>query len=115
MSLVEIERHTSSLGVKRVYYHDDEGHLVEKLISGGSHHDDAMKLNAEKKNSYQPHKKGQDMVQIASIPNDLFLRWLMEDGVPGYCDNETMDYVVAKKLRDPENKYLLTVPDNYRF
>jgi hypothetical protein len=112
VSLHEVERHKSQLGVKRIYYHDDEGRLVERLISGGEQHDVTMQVNAHKRDEF---KQGQDVVQIASVPPDLFLKWLMDDGVPGYCDDETIDYVVAKKLRDPNYKYLLTVPESYRF
>lgn len=109
----ELSRRTSSLGVERILWEDD-GKLIENIVHDHSKWDATFEENREAASGYRPHQRGVNMRRVASIPPDVFLKWLIEEGVPGYCDQEAIDVVVNKKLRDPENKYLLTVPTTYR-
>lgn len=112
--MIELERTTSSLGVNRIYYKNSDGLLVERLLDDTKVINDTITHNQDLSSEYRPHKRGRDMVQIASIPPSVFVGWLMDAGVPGYCDNESIDFIVKKKIKDPANKYLLTVPETYR-
>lgn len=111
--MLEIARTTSELGVKRIYYKNSDGLLVERLLDDTDVIDEIVADNIDKASQYRPHAKA-DMRQIARIPDSTFIGWLMDAGVPGYCDQEAIDFVVKTKLKDPAYKYLLTVPENYR-
>ena len=110
MSLQEIGR-SKTFACERIFYRDEEGRLVERILAQDC--SDVLKSNREQAEAFRPHQDG-GVRQVAEIPTALFLKWLMEEGVPGYCDSDALDMVVNKKLRDPENKYLLTVPETYR-
>lgn len=111
MSLQEIAKSKGSL-CNRTYYKDDQGRLVECLHHDGETHQRVVDENAEDKANFRSHD-GTNFRKVASIPVDLMLKWLMEEGVPSYMGAEALDLVINKKLRDPEVKRLLTVPDNY--
>lgn len=107
----KLSDHTSAAGVKRIFYQDSEGRLVEKVAA-----EDVTELldeNHEQAMDFRPHKQG-SLRQIAEIPTTLMLKWLTEEGVDDYCGHEAMDMLINKKLRDPQYQYLLTVPTSYR-
>lgn len=97
----------------RSYYKDDEGRLVSVLEHDPVLHRAVMRANAEAAAEFRPHQKG-EMRRVASFTNDMLLKWLIEEGVPGICSEEAIDMVVNKKLKDPQYKYLFTVPESYR-
>lgn len=103
----------SSQGCKRIFYADNEGRLVSKLLHDHDQHAAVTDSNQQEALDYRAHGQS-DLRKIAEIPVDLYLKWLIEDGVPGYMDSEALDSVLNKRLRDPDNKYLLTVPSTYR-
>lgn len=98
--------------VRRVYFTDSEGELCAKVLADTKEIDSVITANQQRAAEFRPHQKGLRMV--ARVPNETMLKWLNEEGVPGWLSAEAIDHVVNKKLRDPDNKYLLTVPDNYR-
>lgn len=103
--------HTSAIGVKREFYADAEGNLVEKIAAKDV--SDVLDSNHEQAMEFRPHQDG-GVRQVAEIPVELMLKWLTEEGIPGWCDHEAMDMLINKKLRDPQYQYLLTVPTSYR-
>lgn len=109
----EIKRDVSSMGCKRVYY-EDNGTLVERLIVDSDDVDGIVEGNLDAQSSYSKFNKSGQTRVVAEIPPEVFVGWLMEEGVPGFCDAEALDCVINKKLRDPDNKYFLTVPSTYR-
>ena len=112
MSLQEIEKSKGTF-VDRTYYKDEEGRLVECIHHNGKLHDDVLAENDHAKANFNRHDNA-NIRHVASIPVDCVLKWLVEENIPGYCTPEAMDMIINKKLRDPEVKRLLTVPDNYR-
>lgn len=113
MALTELSRETSSLGLKRIYYTDDEGRLVERLMTMSEDVDPVMEQNQQEAAEFRPHQKGA-FRKIASVPAEVWLSWMMEEGQDGYLDDEAREMVLSKKLADPQNKYFLTVPSTYR-
>lgn len=106
-----IERKTSSLGVNRVIYLDDDGALKEHIVE--EKHEATVDYAQQMAAEFRAHQGG-EVREIASIPNALMLKWLDEEGVPGFCGHEAMDMLINKKLRDPQYSKLLTVPPSYR-
>lgn len=98
---------------RRIYYTDENGNLVERILHDSEDIDPVIENNKELAASFRPHQKG-NLRKVASVPPVTMLGWLHEANIPEWGGNEAMDYVFNKKLRDPENKYMLTVPDNYR-
>jgi len=47
-----------------------------------------------------------EMWHYASVPNSLIVKWLVEDGIDFYDDNDWPK--VLRKLNDPEYRYLTT-------
>lgn len=111
MSLTEIGKSKGTF-VNRTYYTDEEGRLVEKLHHDGKLYDQVFTENNHAKQEYRKHD-GANMRHVGSIPMDLVLKWLIEEGVDAMCGDEAMDIIINKKLRDPQYKNLLTVPDDY--
>ena len=112
MSLKEIDRGASSLGVKRIYYKDEEGRLVERVLHDSDDHNPVIAHNEAVRDA-QRGQFAPKMRKVASIPNDILLKWLMEEGVDGFCDGEAIDMVIRKKLSDPDNAKFRTVGNNY--
>lgn len=110
----EIARKQSALGCKRIFYKNNEGQLVERLLELSEDVNPIIKANLAAQSEYSSTAKSKNFRVVAEIPPETFLNWLKEDGVPGFCDAEALDCVVNKKLRQPENKYFLTVPSTYR-
>lgn len=110
----ELARRTSSMGVQRIFWADNDGRLIENIVHTHDEWDPIFTANQDAAHEYRPHQRGSDIRRVASIPPDIFVKWLMEEGVDGFCDAEAIDMVVNKKLADPDNKYLLTVPTSYR-
>lgn len=98
---------------ERVFYTDGEGVLIEKLVHDSAVNAPILNENQQLAGDYRGHGKSPFRL-VARVPDNIYLKWLMEDGVPGYADAETADYVAKKHLSDPANKYLLTVPTSYR-
>lgn len=98
--------------VKRVYYMDD-GMLVSKVLMDTEKVEALIKENKDIAAGYQAHTTG-GVRLVARVPTEMCLKWLNEEGVPGFTGPEALDHIANKKLRDPDYKYLLTVPDNYR-
>lgn len=109
----ELARRTSSMGVERIFWEDD-GKLIENIVHTHDNWQPLIRENMEAASEYRPNQRKCDIRRVASIPPDIFVKWLIEEGVDGFCDAEAIDMVVNKKLADPENKYLLTVPTSYR-
>ena len=104
---------TETKAGKRFYYINDDGVLVSRLVEEADMIEPVIQANREAADNYRAHRDG-GLRQIAEIPVSLYVKWLNDEGIPGYCDSAALDHVVNKKLRDPDNKYLLTVPENYR-
>ena len=98
--------------VDRTYYMDEENRLVEKIHHKGADYDAVFAENNHAKQEFRKHD-GANMRHVGSIPVDLVLKWLIEEGVDAMCGDEAMDIIINKKLRDPQYKHLLSVPDNY--
>lgn len=111
--LTQIGASDHGRGVKRIYYTDEEGRLVERILHDSDDILPVFKQNAEDRENFKKH--GSNMRKVASVPTTLMLKWLHEANLPGWGGAEVMDYVYNKKIRDPENKFVLTVPDNYGF
>lgn len=110
MSLIELQRRTSSQGVNRIFYEDSAtGQLVERIIHN---HGDYEPVFEENRNAEA--RPGANVRKVASIPVDIFEKWLKEENMPGYCGPEEMDMLINKKLRDPQYAYLRSVPTSYR-
>lgn len=99
--------------IKRVYYTDSDGNLCAKIMHDTDKVDALLEENKQIAAAYQPHCKS-NVRLVARVPTELILKWLNEEGVPGFMGADAISHVGNKKLRDPEYKYLLTVPDNYR-
>ncbi len=114
MALLEVGR-TSGTFCNRIYYTDEEGRLVERIMQKGSDEDVQAVIaeNQQKAADFRPHQKG-GVRQVAAVPPELMLKWLHEENVPTWGGSHVMDVVFNKKIRDPQYKYVLTVPDNYR-
>ena len=81
MSLKEIEHSISSKGVERIYYEDEEGRLVERILHDDKQHDAIFEENTE---LAMNQKFGSNFRKVAEIPEDIVLMWLMEAGVDDY-------------------------------
>lgn len=106
-TLLEKERGTFA---NRSYY-DDDGDLV--CVTEAQDVSALLDFNKYRRDEYRAHS-GKEMQTVASIPVTLFYKWIVDEGLPGWATAENIDYIINKKLKDPENKYLLTVPENYR-
>lgn len=103
--------HTSALGINRIFYEDDEGRLVERIVSEDV--TNTLDSNIDQAHEFRAHQDG-GVRQVAEVPTTLMLKWLTEEGVDDYCGHAAMDMLINKKLKDPQYQYLLTVPTNYR-
>ncbi len=50
--------------------------------------------------------KGKEMWHVAEIPNEIALKWMIEEGVNIFSDQEAFKKVLKKKLNDPDYAYL---------
>jgi len=112
MSLVEIGR-SQTYACKRIFYQDEEGRLVERLLHNSDEYEPVIQENQQDASDFRAHNGG-SIRRVASIPCDIFIKMLKEEGIKAFCSEEAMDMVVNKKLKDPQYKYLLTVPETYR-
>jgi hypothetical protein len=110
-SIADIE--TDYEPVKRVYYTDSDGRLCARVLMDTDKVDTLIEDNKQLSHEYRPHQKT-GVRKVASIPTEMILKWLIEEGVPGYLGSEGIDLVLNKKINDPEFKYFRTVPDNFR-
>jgi hypothetical protein len=111
----EVKR-TFENGVLRILSYDDvDDVLVERIVHDDALYQDTFADNQEMAANYRPHQNAKTSNRkVASVPVDIYLKWLHEAGVDGYLDKEAADMVVKKKLLDPENRDFLTVPTSYR-
>lgn len=107
----KVGEHTSKLGVKREFYLDSDGKEVVKTL--GRDITDDLDENHDERSEFRPHQKG-GFRKVASVPIEVINQWLVEAGIEGYCDDESLDLIINHKLRDPENKKFLTTKENYR-
>jgi hypothetical protein len=100
----------STYALNRIYYDDGNGGLVAKILDDDI--SEVIKHNQEMAADFRPHQKGETRV-LAEIPVSLYYKWLVESGAEGFADEDVMNTIISKKLKDPANKYLLTVPSDY--
>lgn len=96
--------------INRTYYLDSDGVIVSKTDE-----EDVSALiqyNQDMASQHNPYSN-EDCRVVAEVPVSLYYKWLVEEGVPGWSTEEALDGILEKKLRDPEYKYLLTVPSTY--
>jgi len=107
----ELERRTSLGGVKRIYYQDAEGQLIEKIIHDQQEHANLIAINRQHADNFRCNN-GESLRPVMDIPNDIFLKELSKYGVKSYLDSDGLG-VINSIMRNPEYRYLRRVPDNY--
>ena len=113
MSLREVERSISSSGVRRIYYKDEQGRTVERIVHLSTDHDPIVRHNQDVASSHRKHD-GKDMRKVASIPVDIYLKELMKHDVNDFAGHDAIECITRKILNDTENYgYLRCVPLTY--
>lgn len=74
--------------------------------------EDIIDDNKRLQNEYMPRVMGDDWRKIAAIPNIILEQWLIEEWRRGNLalklTDKEFDQIVARKLRDPDWKWLRT-------
>jgi hypothetical protein len=107
----KISEGTSALGIHRIWYEDSEGNLVERIVHD---HDAYDALFDENQELASEQKFSPNFRKIASIPVDIYEKWLKETGSTGYLDEESIAAIIDFQLSNPDNSKFLTVPRDYR-
>lgn len=101
----------SALGIHRVYYEDSDGSLVEKIVHN---HDTYDPIFDENQDIADSQKFSPNFRQVASIPVDVYEKWLKESGCDGYLDDESVAAIIEHQLNNSDNAKFRTVPQSYR-
>jgi hypothetical protein len=109
----EIDRTVSSMGVRRVYYTDNNGDIIEKMIHSKEDHAPIILENMEQAAAFRAHD-GSNVRHIASIPVDIYLAELHKHDIREFTGNDALDMVTSKILTNPDYQYLKRVPQGYR-
>jgi len=102
----------STYAIDRIFYRDETtGEIISKALEQDV--SAVLKRNQEMAAEFRPHQKGECRV-VAEVPMSLYYKWLVEEGVPSFCGEDALEGLLMKKLADPQYKYVLTVPEDYR-
>lgn len=102
---------SNGYAIDRIYYEAADGSIISKALEQDV--SAIIEHNKQMAHDFRPHQKGECRV-VAEVPVTLYYKWLVEEQVPGWCTEDALEGILMKKLADPQYKYVLTVPEDYR-
>jgi hypothetical protein len=96
----------SGVTVKASHYLDESENLY--VVEHEEDVEPTIERNKAMQNEFTRFGK-ETFHHVASIPPIIMLKWLNEEGINAYR-REGFEHIIAKKLNDPDWKYLKTIP-----